>query len=467
MLKENERLYGNFMAIVDVAITLFALVAGYYIRVYTVTKEVVYSEQYLTLALLIIPIWYLLVKTINLQSAQKAKNYSVVFLEYGIIVFIGIMVLFVLIFLLKLDKISRLALMIFAITDLVLLFSTRVLILRSQKKRHIKGKNVKQALLIANDESEPFIDHLIMHKHLGYKIAGIVSNEGELTKKHGDIFRFHPIGTKIHKVLEDEVIDEVIYCRSTIDNEQIKELIYTCEDLGITFQLQSDFFSLIASKSQLNYYGDIPLMTFTNTPSDYIALSAKKVFEQLFSLLALLLFSPFFILITAAIKLESNGSVFFKQTRVGLNGRLFTIYKFRTMVQNAEKLQEKLKNRNEVDGPVFKIKDDPRITKVGRFLRRTSLDEFPQFINVLKGDMAVVGPRPPIPSEVDQYTRLQRRRLSMRPGITCIWQVSGRNDINFEQWMKLDLQYIDNWSLRLDIILILKTINAMFKRTGY
>jgi len=178
------------------------------------------------------------------------------------------------------------------------------------------------------------------------------------------------------------------------------------------------------------------------------------------------LISPVFLIIAVAIKFEDGGTVFFKQERVGLNGRSFPMFKFRTMVANAEALQASLLGLNEQTGPVFKIKADPRVTRVGWFLRKTSFDELPQFFNVLRGEMSVVGPRPPIPSEVEMYERWQKRRLSMKPGITCTWQVSGRNNIQFEEWMKLDLEYIDNWSLSQDMILVLKTIKVMLLGTG-
>ena len=171
------------------------------------------------------------------------------------------------------------------------------------------------------------------------------------------------------------------------------------------------------------------------------------------------------LIIAFLIKLD-GGPVFFLQKRTGLNGRHFSCFKFRTMVVNAESLQKSLLSQNEQEGPVFKIKNDPRVTKIGRFLRKTSLDELPQFFNVLKGEMSIVGPRPPIPSEVKQYQRWQNRRLSMKPGITCIWQVSGRNNIPFEQWMKMDMQYIDTWSLKLDMIILLKTVKVVFAGDG-
>jgi len=173
----------------------------------------------------------------------------------------------------------------------------------------------------------------------------------------------------------------------------------------------------------------------------------------------LFLLAPIFALVALVIKITSEGPVIFRQTRVGLNGRLFELYKFRSMRVDSEDQLEVLREQNEMEGPVFKIKDDPRVTPLGRFLRRHSLDELPQLWNVLRGDMSLVGPRPPIPGEVSMYERRDRRRLSMRPGLTCTWQVSGRNEIrDFDSWVRLDLEYIDNWSLSRDILLLLRTI---------
>jgi lipopolysaccharide/colanic/teichoic acid biosynthesis glycosyltransferase len=178
------------------------------------------------------------------------------------------------------------------------------------------------------------------------------------------------------------------------------------------------------------------------------------------------LISPLLLIIAVAIKFEDGGSVFFQQERVGLNGRSFPIFKFRTMVARAEVLQAALLGQNEQNGPVFKITNDPRVTRVGWLLRKTSLDELPQFFNVMRGEMSIVGPRPPIRSEVEKYERWQKRRLSMKPGITCIWQVSGRNNIPFEEWMKLDMEYIDNWSFTGDLILVIKTIKVVLIGNG-
>ena len=226
-------------------------------------------------------------------------------------------------------------------------------------------------------------------------------------------------------------------------------------------------FSKSATRTNLNHFDDTPFLTFDNTPSDHVAYRVKNAFSVAAAFGILIIWSPVMLAIALGIKLTSKGPVFFKQKRVGLRGRTFLMYKFRTMVTNAEDLKESLMQFNEADGPVFKIKDDPRITKIGKFLRKTGLDELPQFINVLKGDMSLVGPRPPVPDEVKQYERWQLRRLSMKPGITCTWQIKpNRNDISFEDWMKMDLQYIDNWSNKLDLVLFFKTIKTVIKGSG-
>ncbi len=195
-------------------------------------------------------------------------------------------------------------------------------------------------------------------------------------------------------------------------------------------------------------------------------MAMKRLFDIVSSAVALWLLMPLFLAVAVLIKLTSRGPVFFKQQRAGIHGRSFNMLKFRSMVSNAEVLKPLLLKRNEQAGPVFKMRNDPRVTRVGRFIRRYSIDELPQLINVLRGDMSVVGPRPPVPAEVEKYEPWQRRRLSVRPGLTCIWQVSGRNQITFEDWMYLDMQYIDHWSLLRDFNLIFRTVPAVITGRG-
>lgn len=197
-----------------------------------------------------------------------------------------------------------------------------------------------------------------------------------------------------------------------------------------------------------------------------MCLKVKDMFDLVFSSFVVIVLFPLFAIIALLIKVNDGGPVFFKQERIGLNGRRFICYKFRSMVVDAEALLDSLQDKNESDGPTFKIEKDPRITKIGRILRKTSLDELPQFLNVIKGEMSVVGPRPPLLKEVKLYERCQLRRLSMKPGITCIWQVKGRNKVSFEEWMQMDLEYIDKWSLWEDTKLILGTVGVIFKMSG-
>jgi exopolysaccharide biosynthesis polyprenyl glycosylphosphotransferase len=218
---------------------------------------------------------------------------------------------------------------------------------------------------------------------------------------------------------------------------------------------------------ELHELEGFPLLSFSTTPTNEALMFVRRILDVVLSSLILLFAGPLLMLPTAIlIKLTSRGPVLFEQERCGLHGRVFTMYKFRSMVDKAEKRRVELDGLNEMDGPVFKFSSDPRVTAVGRLLRRFSLDEFPQFFNVLKGDMSLVGPRPPLPQEVAHYQRWQRRRLSMKPGITCLWQISGRNEVSFEDWMKLDLTYIDNWSLLLDLKILLKTVPAVLLGRG-
>ena len=331
----------------------------------------------------------------------------------------------------------------------------------------VKGYNSRNIVIIADDSSEFFIERILENKEWGYILKYIITNSSKLYKKYKDIVNVHPEHVNLANLIDINVIDEVIYCKNEIDQKNLKGIIHSCEEVGVVFRMQSQLFSMPATKAHLNHFDEIPFLTFDNTPSDYFALRVKNAFSTLAAFFILIIWAPAMLLIALLIKITSPGPVFFKQKRVGLRGRTFYMYKFRTMVINAEALKEKLMAANEADGPVFKIKNDPRITKIGKFLRKTGLDELPQFINVLIGDMSLVGPRPPIPSEVAQYERWQLRRLSMKPGITCSWQIEpNRNEISFNDWMKMDLNYIDNWSNKLDLVLFFKTIRTVIKGTG-
>ncbi len=220
------------------------------------------------------------------------------------------------------------------------------------------------------------------------------------------------------------------------------------------------------SRIYLENFRDVPLLSLSTAPESELLLLLKRIGDVVVAALSLVLFSPLLLVIAAAIRITSPGDVLFRQTRCGLGGRRFMLYKFRSMVNNAEQLRAELLQLNERDGPVFKMSDDPRITSVGRILRRFSLDELPQLWNILRGDMSFVGPRPAIPNEVVEYEPWQRRRLRMRPGLTCIWVLEGRSDVDFHRWIQLDLDYIDNWSLWLDCKIFFRTIPIVISGRG-
>jgi len=246
----------------------------------------------------------------------------------------------------------------------------------------------------------------------------------------------------------------------------MEDLFLSLQEQGIRTRFALNVFPHTRAKVDLEELDGVPLLTFSTSPNRPVQLFVKRAFDVGLAMLLLLIGLPLVGLVALAIKVSMGGAVLFRQTRCGLNGRSFTLYKFRTMVEDAEERQRELLHLNEMDGPVFKLRFDPRVTAVGRFLRKFSLDEIPQLWNVLRGDMSLVGPRPPIPEEVAQYQRWQRRRLAMKPGLTCLWQISGRNDLDFDRWMQLDLEYIDNWSPVLDFKILLRTIPVVLSGRG-
>ena len=269
------------------------------------------------------------------------------------------------------------------------------------------------------------------------------------------------------RVLHASVVDAVILLPRDVPYGQIESCLKQCETEGIEAWLLPDFLRTSIAQISIDELADEPMLLFSTTAKSIWALTVKRALDVALSALALAILSPALFALAIAIRATSPGPALFVQRRSTLRGRVFNMYKFRTMVQNAEEIRPNLEIRNEASGPAFKIKDDPRITPVGRWLRRYSLDELPQLWNVLRGDMSLVGPRPPIPAEVEKYESWQRRRLSMRSGCTCLWQIGGRNELSFEDWMRLDLKYIDTWSLSLDLHVLLKTIGTIVRGTGY
>lgn len=467
MIQEREDLGSRLFGILVTAISLLAFFATYLVMYWNSGLELSYDSHYLTLVLLIIPIWNYGIKKTNLTRFYGLKGFSDIFLESGLFVISATGILAALAIIFKLSSIDLTIFLIFAAIDYVAL--TIMISLSYQYHRNLmkKGMNVRNVIIIADDNSINFIETLFSHEEWGYKVMSIVSDSELIYEIFASRVQVLEESQNISYLIKTMVVDEVLYCKDDINQSTIRSMIYACEEIGVVFRLQSVFFKMPSTKTHLSYYNELPFLTFINTPTHKISHQWKLVVDILASFFIILIWSPVLLLIAVIIKLTSSGPVIFKQKRVGLRGREFSIYKFRTMVQDAEKLRANLESQNEMDGPVFKIKNDPRITGIGRLLRKSGLDEVPQFFNVLKGDMSLVGPRPPLPSEVEQYERWQLRRLSMRPGITCIWQIApNRNSISFDEWMRLDLQYIDTWSLKIDFLLLIRTIQTVARGSG-
>lgn len=311
------------------------------------------------------------------------------------------------------------------------------------------------------------MQHIAANPNLGYSIVGFLHDTNDSPSDFG---RFKMLGTldDLGLVIRSMQVDEVIIALPANMHQQSIKSVRLCEKLGASFKLVPDLYELSLSRIDMEAIEGIPLIGIKqvslNAPQQFIT----RVVDVLISLIIMIVGAPFWLCICLAIRLNSPGKPIYKQTRIGLNGRPFKVYKFRSMYQNADQLLAKLWMQNEAQGPLFKMKDDPRITPVGKFLRRTSIDEFPQMINVLRGEMSLVGPRPPLPHEVAQYDDQQKGRLAMRPGMTGLWQVRGRSNLSFDEGVLMDLYYIENWSLRLYFQILFRTIPAvLFSRGAY
>ncbi|OGW85223.1 MAG: hypothetical protein A3C35_08340 [Omnitrophica bacterium RIFCSPHIGHO2_02_FULL_46_11] len=331
-----------------------------------------------------------------------------------------------------------------------------------------RGFNIRNAVLVGQNERliKETVREIENNHLIGLKVVGIVSINGEDQKQPHHLPNLGRIEDLI-KIVEENIVDNVIFLAHGPDKNAIEKALWQCEERGLEVWLRLDLLDRPIFKAAVTHLRSIPFLQFQSGPQNTGALMMKYALDRILSFALLIIFSPLFVIISIVIKITSQGPIIFKQYRGGLNGRKFLFFKFRTMITDAEQRRESLKSQNEMQGPVFKIKDDPRVTPMGRFLRKTSLDELPQLWNVLKGDMSLVGPRPLPLYEVKEFKGWQRRRLSMKPGITCIWQTSGRNNVTkFDDWASMDLQYIDNWSLWLDLKILFQTIPAVLISKG-
>jgi exopolysaccharide biosynthesis polyprenyl glycosylphosphotransferase len=426
------------------------------------------NNEVLVFGLLNLLSWIILFKLTIISKIPRTQRYITIFFNFVRVAFIEMIFLFFAKWIMGYDSFSFFFIIFYSGLNLFILFHYRIFSYRVFKIFRAKGYDLHKVVVIANSFSDEFIEKVLNEKEWGFDLVKIVSDSRLIREKFGKEIPVISESVSLKELLDNEVVDEVIYSKSDLNDQNIKEIFKICSEVGVIFRMQSDLSPLKTLKVQLDTLNDESQLSLTDTPANNFAQFIKYLGDLYFSFFMLILLAPLFIIIAIIIKLDSPGPVFFSQERVGLRGRRFKLHKFRTMIPDAEKVLERLRAQNEMDGPTFKMKDDPRITKVGKFLRKTGLDELPQLYNVFKGEMSLIGPRPPLAKEVEQYERWQMRRLSVKPGITCTWQVvPNRNDVKFESWMKMDLQYIDNWSFQKDIALFFKTIKTFFTASGH
>jgi len=375
----------------------------------------------------------------------------------------SVVVMLAITFVLQFQEHSRLLLIEAGVIAVVLLAVSRVVQGQIVGRMRARGVGVSRVIIVgAGEVGRTVMRTTVARPELGYQIVGFVDDNPQ--KGESDIGRIKALGAtdNLPRVIEQEDVDEVIITLPWMYHRKIMGIVRECERRQVSAHIVPDLFQMSLSQVDVDDVGGVPLIGVREVGFGRGALLIKRGMNILGALMGLTLGAPVLALIGLAIRLDSPGPIIFHQTRVGTGGKLFEIYKFRSMRKGAEAEREHLRELNEADGPLFKIQDDPRLTRVGRFLRRISLDEMPQLWNVLRGEMSLVGPRPPLPDEVDRYLEWHKRRLEVRPGMTGLPQVSGRSLLSFDEMVLLDIYYIENWSLWLDVKILLRTIPQVF-----
>ena len=447
MIDQRKRIFAFNVWLLDLVLTAASFLLAYRFRsLFELEGHTVMPVQiYLWLLAIILPTWAVLLPLFGVYSEPGLRPlYQILRLSKAI--GFAWLVMLAVQFFVNQDQTNRLIVLFTLVINYLLLVSYRVIIFKITKHGALDIRHV--AVVGTGQTARDFARTIEEHRDWGLKLAGIFSQE------------------EVRAVLESGGIDELILVADRDSLNEFTHIFVMCEELGVTARVILNFFPHSIARMELHQFEGFPLLSFSTTPTNEALMLVRRILDVVLAGLLVLITLPVTAITALLIKLTSTGPALFKQERCGLNGRLFLMYKFRSMVDNAEQLRFELEALNEMDGPVFKSSRDPRITTIGKIIRRFSIDEVPQLYNVLRGDMSLVGPRPPLPQEVARYERWQRRRLSMKPGITCLWQISGRNEVSFDDWMKLDLTYIDNWSLLLDLKILLKTVPVVLLGRG-
>lgn len=430
------------------------------------TQNFVDFSAFLPITILLMFALFILFETKGLYRLPRGTS----LLDYGSIilssVLTGIAFLIVLVFLYRPFYYSRLIFAFAGFNIVVLLMLWRTFLIMARRWAWSRGIGLERVLVIGgNGLGHQVMDAIAAQPGQGYHLVGYLHDRPATTTERSRYRHLGSIDYLKRHVTADNV-DLIVLALPFWEHGRLPQLVQTCRSLGIEFQIAPDLYELSFDRVDVLNVSGVPLIGLKENSIKGWNLAVKRSLDVLLILLALPFLLPLFLLISLIIRLDSRGPALFRQTRVGKHGHTFTCYKFRTMVIDAEQRKAELAKLNEADGPLFKIRRDPRVTRVGRFLRQSSLDELPQLLNVLRGDMSLVGPRPGLPEEVEQYTTWHLRRLEVTPGLTGLWQVLGRSDTTFDEMVRLDIYYTENWSVGMDIRLLLKTIPVVLLGKG-
>ena len=471
---KKKIIFGFFLIINDILFFGFSFYYSYYLRFFTkIFREneisftlndnyVLFSFIFISIAILI----FFISKLYNWDNIYRGSGYS-----YRIIrsIIINIVLIILIGSLFNRFTFSRIWLLLLTIFSLITVTVSRLLIefiiQIIIKKLNISSKTV---ILGIGENGKRIEDTFNRRSFWGYNVVGYIDKNSRIENNEEYASEFNILGSteNIKKVILDNNIQRVIISGLEYKYSEILEIIEKLKGMDVSIMLFPGFFEFSIKRMAVREISGIPLMQVANIGFFGINLFLKNIVDYLLGAIIYIFFIPIYLIVALMIKIDSPGPIFYKQKRYTKKCREFYIYKFRTMFMDADKRLDELKHLNEADGPLFKIKNDPRITNVGKFLRKFSIDELPQIINVLRGELSLVGPRPPIPEEVEQYNEWEMKRLDVKQGITGLWQISGRSELNFEEMTRLDLYYIQNWSIFMDIMIILKTLPAVIFSKG-
>lgn len=458
-------------ALSDALLIDLSFVLAYYLRfkvlLFITPASMPIFEKYASVLVFVTLIWLAVFKLIGLYEEKKftALVDEIAMLFGGIS--LSTLILLGLLFLYRELWFSRLVVVNAWWIAFVLLAAVRVLFFVSTRYLRARGVGVKNALIVgAGEMGQTLALKMAQDKGLGYRAVGFLDDDPVKIGKH-----YHDIlvlgeTSKAKEVIREKKVEEVIIASSRIPAEKVLDIVTECERFGVEFKIVPGILELIASRVDADELAGVPLLTVSEIRLKGFNAAMKRTADIMLSGAGLALLSPLFLGFAALVKLTSPGPVFFNQERVGLDGKTFPMFKFRSMIKDADKLFPQLEPLSEVEGYIFKMKDDPRITPLGKFMRRYSIDELPQLLNVFLGHMSLVGPRPPLPREVAKYSSWHMKRLRVRPGITGPWQVSGRSLLPFEDMVRLDIYYIENWTLWLDFKILLRTVPVVLLGSG-